>query len=42
MLLDLDCGKVAAFLWPLIEKPTGAVSIRAQLENFAARESLQI
>jgi hypothetical protein len=26
----------------LIEKSTGAVSIRAQLEKFAAEESLQI
>jgi phosphotransferase system enzyme I (PtsP) len=42
MLLDLDCDKTAAFLCPLIEKPTGAVPIRAQLEEFAARQSLQI
>jgi phosphotransferase system enzyme I (PtsP) len=42
MLLELDCRKSAAFLCPLIEKSTGAVSIRAQLEKFAAEESLQI
>jgi phosphotransferase system enzyme I (PtsP) len=42
MLLELDSRKIAAFLCPLIEKSTGAVSIRAQLEKFAAQESLQI
>jgi phosphotransferase system enzyme I (PtsP) len=42
MLLELDCRRSAAFLCPLIEKSTGAVSIRAQLEKFAAEESLQI
>jgi phosphotransferase system enzyme I (PtsP) len=43
MLLELDCRKTAAFLCPLIEKSTArAVSIRAQLEKFAAQESLQI
>ena len=34
------CRKAAAFLCPLIEKPTGGVSIRAQLEEFAADERL--
>jgi phosphotransferase system, enzyme I, PtsP len=42
MLLDLDCRKISEFLCPLIEKPTGTVPIRAQLEKFAASESLQI
>jgi phosphotransferase system, enzyme I, PtsP len=42
MLLELDCRKVTEFLNPLIEKPTAAVQIRAQLENFAASEALQI
>ena len=42
MLLDLDCRKIAEFLAPLIEKPIAAVPIRAQLEKFAASESLQI
>ncbi len=36
MLLDLDSRKAAAFLCQLIEKPNGAMSIRAQLEKFAA------
>jgi len=42
MLLDLDTSKAAAFLNPLIEKSTGGAPIRAQLEKFAARESLQV
>jgi phosphotransferase system, enzyme I, PtsP len=42
MLLDLDCRKAAAFLCPLIEKSTGGVPIRAQLEKFASLEALQI
>jgi phosphotransferase system, enzyme I, PtsP len=42
MLLDLDCRKVSEFLNPLIEKPTAAVQIRAQLQKFAASEALQI
>src|SRR5271169_3641917 len=42
MLLDLDSRKAAEFLCPLIEKPGRAVSIRAQLKAFAAREALQI
>jgi len=42
MLLELDCRKAAAFLWPLMEKSGGGVPIRAQLEQFAARESLQL
>ncbi len=42
MLLDVDCRKAAAFICPLIEKSSGGVPIRAQLEKFAALESLQI
>jgi phosphotransferase system enzyme I (PtsP) len=42
MLLDLDCRKAAAFLAPLIDKPNGGMPIRAQLQQFAARETLQI
>ena len=42
MLLELDSGKAAGFLSPLIEKSTGATPIREQLEKFAAAESLQI
>jgi phosphotransferase system enzyme I (PtsP) len=42
MLLELDCRKAAAFLCPLVEKSTGAVPIRAQLQKFAADSGLQI
>ncbi len=42
MLLDLDCGKAAAFLNPLIDKPSRGKPIRAQLEEFAAGNGLQI
>ena len=43
MLLELDCRKAAEFLCALIEKPTaGGVSIRAQLETFAADSGLQL
>ena len=41
-LLDLDCGKTAKFLCPLIEKPNGGKPIRARLEEFAAKEGLQV
>jgi phosphotransferase system enzyme I (PtsP) len=42
MLLDVDCGKTAAFLGPLIDKPNSGKPIRAELEDFAARETLQV
>jgi phosphotransferase system, enzyme I, PtsP len=42
LLLDLDCRKTAAFLSPLIEKATGSMPIRGQLEAFAAANGLQI
>ena len=42
MLLDLDSRKAAGFLYQLMDKPNRAMSIRAQLEKFAADESLQI
>ena len=42
MLLDLDCRKAAAFLCSLIEKSSGGVPIRAQLEKFAADHGLQM
>jgi phosphotransferase system enzyme I (PtsP) len=42
MLLDLDAGKAAALLRPLVEKPVKGVSIREQLEDFAATEGLQL
>jgi phosphotransferase system enzyme I (PtsP) len=42
MLLDLDCGKIADFLNPLIDKPARAAPIRAQLQKFAADSGLQL
>ena len=42
MLLDVDSRKAAAFLCPLIDKPSGTTSIRAELEKFAAESGLQI
>jgi phosphotransferase system enzyme I (PtsP) len=42
MLLDVDCRKAAAFLCPLIEKPSGHPSIRPQLQKFAADNGLQV
>jgi phosphotransferase system, enzyme I, PtsP len=42
MLLDLDSRKAAGFLCQLMDKPNRAMAIRAQLEKFAADESLQI
>jgi phosphotransferase system enzyme I (PtsP) len=41
-LLDLDSRKAAEFLCPLIEKPHKGKSIRVQLEEFAAKQGLQI
>jgi phosphotransferase system enzyme I (PtsP) len=42
MLLDLDCRKTGAFLSPLIDKPIRGMSIRTQLEKFAADNGLQV
>jgi phosphotransferase system, enzyme I, PtsP len=42
MLLDLDAGKAAEFLYPLIEKRNPAMPIRAHLEKFAADGGLQL
>ncbi len=42
MLLDIDSRKAAAFLCPLIEKPSRGAPIREQLEKFAADNGLQL
>ena len=42
VLLELDATKAEAMLRPLLEKPSGSVSIRKQLEEFAAAEGLQL
>ena len=41
-LLDLDCRKMAEFLCPLIEKPAGSKPIRTRIEEFVARQGLQL
>ncbi len=41
-LLDLDSREAAEFLCPLIEKPGKGKPIRVQLEEFAAKQGLQI
>ena len=42
MLLELDAGKAAALIGPLIDSPAGSVPIRERLKKFAAEEGLQI
>ena len=42
MLLDLDTRKAAALLQPLIDQPKKGVTIRDELEAFAATEGLQL
>ena len=42
MLLELDAGKAAALLGPLIDSPGGSVSIREPLKAFAAEQGLQL
>jgi phosphotransferase system enzyme I (PtsP) len=42
MLLDLDARKAAEFLLPLIDKERRGLSIRDQLEKFAADHGLQL
>jgi phosphotransferase system, enzyme I, PtsP len=42
MVLDLSSRDAAAFLIPLIEKPSGSVPIRERLEAFATDNGLQL
>src|SRR5262249_41508925 len=42
MLLELDAGKAAAMLNPLLDSPAGSVSIREKLKAFAVANGLQI
>jgi phosphotransferase system enzyme I (PtsP) len=42
LMLDLDVRKAEQAILPLLEKPIGSVSIRSQLEAFAASEGLQL
>ena len=42
LLLDLDVGKAKAAIDPLIDAPAGSLSVRKQIEAFAASEGLQL
>jgi phosphotransferase system enzyme I (PtsP) len=42
MLLDLNVGKAAALMQPLIDSPAGSQPIRERLKAFAAEQGLQI
>jgi len=42
MLLELDAGKAAALVNPLLDGPAGSVSVRERLKAFAAEHGLQI
>jgi phosphotransferase system enzyme I (PtsP) len=42
MLLDLNAGKAAALMQPLIDSPSGSLPIRERLKAFAAEQGLQI
>jgi phosphotransferase system enzyme I (PtsP) len=42
MLLEADITKVAALVEPLLKGPTGTVSVREQLTEFAAAQGLQL
>lgn len=42
MILELDVGKAAAMIKPLLEAPTGTVSIRERLKEFADKEGLPL
>ena len=42
MVLELDAGKAAAMLMPLLDAPSGSVSIREQLSAFAEAEGLSL
>jgi phosphotransferase system enzyme I (PtsP) len=42
MLLELDAGKAAALIDPLLASPAGSVPIRERLKTFAAEQGLQL
>ena len=42
MVLDLDAKKAAAMITPLLDAPSGSVSIRAKLTEFAEAEGLSL
>jgi len=42
MILDLDAGKAEAMIKPLLDAPSGSVSIRQKLNEFAEAEGLSL
>jgi phosphotransferase system, enzyme I, PtsP len=42
LILDLDAGKAAALLTPLLASPAGSVRIRERIEAFAQEQGLQL
>jgi phosphotransferase system enzyme I (PtsP) len=42
MLLDLDAGKAAKVIGPLLAAPAGSTSVRERLKTFAVEHSLQL
>lgn len=42
MILELDIAKAEAFLKPLLEAPSGSVSVREKLKDFAEAEGLPL
>ncbi len=42
VLLDLDVGKAAQLLGPMIESPAGSTPVRERLSAFAAEQGLQV
>ena len=42
MLLELNAGKAATLIAPLIDSPAGSVPIRERLKAFAAEQGLQL
>jgi phosphotransferase system, enzyme I, PtsP len=42
MILDLDAGKAEAMMKPLLDAPSGSVSIRQKLTEFAEAEGLSL
>jgi phosphotransferase system enzyme I (PtsP) len=42
MILDLDIKKAAAVMQPLLDAPSGSVSVREKLKDFAEAEGLSL
>ena len=42
MILDLDARKAEAIMKPLLDEPSGSVSIRDKLKEFAEAEGLAL